>query len=119
MNIEIQHAKMVKSLCKSGADIIKDLDPNSAHLWHMTSCLCGEAGELFDAAKKCFIYDEPLNLENVIEELGDIEFYLEGVRNSLNITREQTLEANIKKLETRYAGMKYSNQQAQERKDKI
>lgn len=57
-------------------------------------------------------------MENVIEELGDIEFYLEGMRQQLGITREQTLEANISKLSKRYHSGSYSDTQAQERADK-
>jgi hypothetical protein len=53
-----------------------------------------------------------------IEELGDLEFYMEGLRQGLGITREDTLKANIAKLSKRYASGKYSNQQAHEHADK-
>ena len=74
--------------------------------------------DLPDAVKKAVIYQKPLDMKNVVEELGDLEFYMEGLRQGLGITREETLEANIKKLKVRYDGLKYSDKSAQERADK-
>lgn len=110
---------MVAGLAKPGNEILNSLTPEKCHLWHMASCVPGEAGELFDAVKKHVIYEKEIDRENVIEELGDLEFYLEGVRQSLNISREETLEANIAKLGKRYKGLQYSNEQAQNRADKL
>jgi NTP pyrophosphatase (non-canonical NTP hydrolase) len=115
--LELDHSVMVSNLAKDGKDIISSLTPQAAHLWHMASALCGEAGELFDAIKKSVIYEKNLDVENVVEELGDIEFYLEGLRSSLEITRLQTLAHNILKLDRRY-GEEYSDEAAQERADK-
>lgn len=114
----IKHNEMVKALAKSGQLIIDELTPEKAHQLHMAVGISGEAGELIDAVKKSAIYNKPLDRENVIEELGDIEFYMEGLRQSLNITREETIYANIAKLGKRYAGGKYSNDAAQQRADK-
>ena len=47
---------------------------------------------------------QAIDRENVIEELGDLEFYMEGVRQNLGITREETLNHNIQKLSKRYEG---------------
>lgn len=116
---EKAHANMVLVLAKPGSAIIDDLTPQAAHLWHMASCICGEAGELFDAIKKPAIYAKGnFDRENIVEELGDIEFYMEGLRARLGITREETLLHNLQKLGKRYASGVYSNQQAQERADK-
>lgn len=114
-----EYREMVHALAKPGAQIIADLTPTNAHLWHMASCVCGEAGELFDAIKKPAIYAKgEIDRENVIEELGDIEFYLEGLRQKLNISRSETIAANQLKLGKRYAAGTYSNKAAQERADK-
>lgn len=112
------HPELVKALAKPGADICATLDPSGAHWLHMAVGIAGEAGELLDAVKKAVIYNKPLDRENVIEELGDLEFYLEGLRDSLGITREQCLEANIDKLGKRYAAGTYSDKAAQDRADK-
>lgn len=111
------HAELVFNLVKPGKEILLQLTPAHAHLWHMSSCVCGEAGELFDAVKKTVIYNKKLDLQNVVEELGDLEFYLEGVRQALGISREETIRANIDKLTIRY-GDTYSDQAAQKRVDK-
>jgi NTP pyrophosphatase (non-canonical NTP hydrolase) len=116
--LSITHPELVRALCKPGQQIADELTAEGAHLWHMSSCLCGEAGELFDAIKRKVIYQKKLDRANVVEELGDLEFYLEGLRAALGITREETLEGNIAKLSTRYGELKYSDTQAQERADK-
>lgn len=113
------HSELVRNLAKPGADIIASLTPLNAHLWHMASAVCGEAGELFDAIKRQAIYCKELDVENVVEELGDLEFYLEGIRGALGITREQTLDANLAKLNKRYQSGKYSNAESQQRADKV
>ena len=93
-----RHADIVKGLCKDGATIAEEINAGDAHLLHMAVGVSGEAGELLDAVKKAVIYRKPLDCENVVEELGDIEFYLEGLRQGLGITREETIAANIEKL---------------------
>ena len=113
------YADMVRFLAKPGKKIIEDLTPERAHLWHMASCVQGEAGELFDAIKKPCIYGKStFDRDNIVEELGDIEFYLEGLRQGLKISREETILANMEKLGKRYHEGKFSNEQAQARADK-
>jgi NTP pyrophosphatase (non-canonical NTP hydrolase) len=116
-NVDRHHADLVRVLRKSGNEIMDEMTPEDANLIHMVMGISGESGELLDAIKNAVIYRKKLDLENVIEELGDIEFYLSGLRDSLRITREQCLEHNIAKLEKRY-GIKYSNEAAQARADK-
>lgn len=113
------HQKMVKDLIKPGADILASLTSEKCHLDHMAQGAAYEAGELGDAIKKHIMYNKPLDRENVIEELGDMEFYMEGLRQGLGITREETLEANMKKLlKGRYKTGTYSDDQAIARADK-
>lgn len=116
-DIEFQK-KMVAGLAKTGDEIIKTMDGKQAALMHHTFGISGEVGELTDAIKKHIIYNKPLDMENIIEEFGDIEFYMEGLRQELGITREQTIKANIEKLGKRYPNFEYSNQRAWDRADK-
>jgi len=109
---------MVAGILKSGSDILDSLTPVKAHLLHMGVGLPGEVGELLDALKRFAVYGRDLDLENVVEELGDIEFFLEGIRSAVNVTREQTLDANKLKLGKRYASGRYSDAQAIARADK-
>ena len=114
-----EHKQLVKALVKPGYKILPELTLNDAHLLHMCMGVMGEIGELIDAVKKSIIYQKPLDLENVVEEFGDIEFYLEGLRQGLNIDREETINKNISKLNKRYSTGAYSNKQAVERADKV
>jgi NTP pyrophosphatase (non-canonical NTP hydrolase) len=116
--MDIKFEDMVRQLKKKGEVIVYQMTPEKADLLHMAVGVAGEGGELLDAVKRHAIYDKDLDRENVVEELGDIEFFLEGVRQNLGITREETLVANIAKLGIRYVGHNYSDEQAQQRRDK-
>lgn len=95
-----EHADMVYRLSKDGDAILENLSPTECHMLHMLIGLTGEVGELVDAIKKNIIYGKELDRDNLVEELGDIEFYLEGLRQGLDIDRDETLAENIMKLET-------------------
>jgi NTP pyrophosphatase (non-canonical NTP hydrolase) len=112
------HTELVKALKKDGRLILSDMTAQDADLLHMAIGVSGEAGELLDAAKKVAIYNKPADFNNIVEELGDLEFYLEGIRQNLGITREECLEANITKLQKRYSEGRYTNEQAVVRADK-
>lgn len=86
---------------------------------HAAMGIAGEAGELTDAIKKHIVYNKPLDLVNVIEELGDLRFYMQALMNLYGITEQQVLQYNAAKLMVRYEGLEYSDRAAQERKDKI
>lgn len=118
MNLDMEFSDMVWSLAKPGEDIVKTLTPEKAHLLHMAVGIAGEAGELLDAIKKHVVYNKELDLKNVVEELGDLEFYMEGMRSKLAIPRSFIIRQNIYKLSERYKGMQYSDKAAQDRADK-
>lgn len=118
MSNVINYAAMVAALAKPGEAILSSLTQDRCHLLHMAVGVSGEAGELLDAVKKVTIYGKPVDRENVVEELGDLEFYMEGLRQGLGITREETLQANVAKLGARYAAGKYSDKAAIARADK-
>lgn len=88
---EITHPEMVAQLAKPGADIVAQLKPNSAHLLHMAIGVSGEAGEILEAVIDCESFEE-VDKENITEELGDMEFYLEGFRQRMGIKREDTVD---------------------------
>lgn len=104
---------------KSGEMVEKvSMSAEQAHLWHMISALAGESGELLEGFLKHLCDGEPFDIDNTVEELGDIEFYLEGIRAPLNVPVGLVKELNIKKLSKRYVGLTYSDKSAQERADK-
>lgn len=116
--MDIEYSDMVRALAKPGDIIASEMSGSDAHMLHMAVGVSGEAGELLDAIKKAVIYRKPIDRENVVEELGDLEFYMEGLRQGLGISREETLTANIAKLGIRYEGLKYSDAGAHARADK-
>ena len=85
--LEFDHADMVAVLAKPGDAIRAELNSHQAHLLHTAIGISGESGELLDAIKIHCIYQKLLDRANVIEELGDLEFYMEGLRQGLGITR--------------------------------
>lgn len=114
------HPEMVKKLCKTGQKILSQLDPIDCAAMHDAIGIAGEAGEILDMVKKAAIYRQPYDVANLVEELGDLEFYMEHLRQCFGITREQTLEANILKLRKRYgAQFDYSDSAAKLRADKL
>jgi NTP pyrophosphatase (non-canonical NTP hydrolase) len=86
-------------------------------LMHAAAGIAGEAGELLDAVKKNWVYGKPLDFDNIIEELGDLEWYMQAMRSLLDIDRDTILQANIAKLGKRYP-QGYTDAEAIERKDK-
>lgn len=83
----IEHPAMVKQLAKGGKDIIKGLTQSSIHNLHMAVGIAGEFFELQDA------YLLPGGTdENVLEEHGDLEFYMEGLRQGTDCTHVGTYD---------------------------
>jgi len=113
-----KYSEFVKARIKPGLSILEELTIEKASLWHLGPALMIEAGELSDSIKKWAIYKKSFDRENVIEELGDIEFYLEAIRQAVGLSRELTITHNIEKLSVRYSE-KFTNEEAQQRKDKI
>lgn len=109
------HRDMVEKLFK------KDYD-QSMMLLHAVMGIAGEAGELVDAIKKHVFFGKELDKENVIEELGDILFYLEAMAQLLNVSKTQLMGHNVDKLLTgakaRHKSGSYSDEAQNARSDK-
>ena len=56
-------------------------------------------------------------IDNVIEELGDADFYKQGILNAIDVTQEEVTAKNMAKLKKRY-GDGYTDGKAQARADK-
>ena len=113
------HPKLVKALLKNPEEIKSDLTSSDCNLLHIALGLSGEVGEIIDTIKKSTIYYQPLDRENIKEELGDLEFYMEALRQELILTREECIESNIEKLQKRYPDGEYSHTHAKQRLDKL
>jgi NTP pyrophosphatase (non-canonical NTP hydrolase) len=84
---------------------------------HAALGVAGEAGEIVDAIKKHWTYNKPLDRDHLIEEIGDLLFYLQALCNLQGITLNDAAEANVDKLMKRYPSG-YSDAAALARADK-
>ena len=64
--------------------------------------LSGEVGEVADLMKKHMFQGHELSKEELINELGDIAWYLAEAATGLNIELDEILSKNIEKLKKRY-----------------
>ena len=87
----ITHAELVKALAKTGEKVIADLTPQSAHLFHMASCVMGEVAELIEG----ILLDK--GSDNLLEEAGDIEFYVQGIRQEFDLKYSAAFIPDIRK----------------------
>lgn len=64
--------------------------------------LNGEAGECIDIVKKCLFQGHELNREKLIDELGDVLWYIAQTATGLGVNMQAVAEQNIAKLRARY-----------------
>lgn len=64
--------------------------------------LNGEAGEVADLIKKYMYHGRVLEKDKVVEELGDVLWYIAEVASGLGVSLEEMASLNISKLRKRY-----------------
>lgn len=64
--------------------------------------MSAEAGEFADVLKKHLYHGHPIGTEQMIEEAGDVLWYVALAAKALGVTLEGLAQHNIKKLEKRY-----------------
>lgn len=84
-------------------------------LLHATLGITSEGGEIADTVKKHLAYGKPLNTQNLVEELGDLAWFMTLMMKTLGVSWGQVLSANIAKLETRYPDLTFDAEQATNR----
>lgn len=78
-------------------------DPRLIRLLHAAMGLSTESGELLDALKKHIYYGKDLDLVNLLEESGDLFWYLAIIADALgHRTFFKIMSKNIAKLQKRY-----------------
>lgn len=80
--------------------------------------LNGETGEIADSIKKSRFQGHELNREHLIEELGDVLWYVSLMAYSLNINLSTVAKMNIDKLMKRYPEG-FSAERSQNRKGEL
>jgi len=96
MKDQINHADMVAGLMKPGPEILQNLTAEEADLWHGATGVAGETTEVLEAITQMFITGS-LDVQNMVEELGDIEFYMEAVRQNIGTARDEIMQFQTEK----------------------
>lgn len=100
-----QNALRTESGCSFGV---------SPRLEHAIIGIATEAGEMLGTLKKAKFYGNPIDLENLVEEAGDVRWYLALFCDALGITMDMVERRNIAKLQARYPD-KWSRQDSDNR----
>ena len=107
---------------KSLIDRLGELDREGANIERLTTAGVGinaEGGEFFEIIKKMVFQGKPWNEDNrehLIIELGDIMWYVAQACMALDISFDDVIRGNVKKLEKRYPGGSFSVDKSENRK---
>jgi len=71
-------------------------------LSNMALGLAGEAGETADMLKKHLFHGKPLDVDEVIKELGDVMWYVAGMATAIGASLDDVAQRNVDKLRKRY-----------------
>lgn len=72
------------------------------HLFNGVLGLAGEAGECADLVKKQFFQDGRAIRNDLIDELGDVMWYVAETAAALGVSLEEVAARNVEKLKKRY-----------------
>ena len=79
--------------------------------------LAGEAGECADIVKKHMFQGHELDKEHLMDELGDVLWYIAETAKGLGYTLEEVANYNIEKLHKRFGGNHFDKDKSINRKD--
>lgn len=113
-------AKSYKAFVKSIEKPPQDISPDDTQkrMIHGALGLAGEAGETVDLIKKTVMYNKELDPKKLIEECGDILYYMEVLLDTVGSDIDSARQGNFDKLSVRYGKGSYSDEQAKARADK-
>ena len=92
------------------ADRIGELDREGANIERLLTSGVGinaEGGEFLEIIKKMIFQGKPWNEDNkehLVIELGDIMWYVAQACMALEVSFDEVVETNVKKLQKRYPG---------------
>ena len=96
------------------ADRMVELDGEGANIERLLTAGVGinaEGGEFLEIIKKMIFQGKPWdedNKEHLIIELGDVMWYVAQACMALEVSFDEVIERNVKKLEKRYPGGKFN-----------
>ena len=103
------------------ADRLGELDREGANIERLTTAgvgLAAESGEFLEIVKKMVFQGKPWNNDNrehLIIELGDVMWYVAQACMALDISFDEVIEGNVKKLEKRYPGGSFDVEKSEKR----
>ena len=103
------------------ADRMGELDREGANIERLTTAgvgLAAESGEFLEIVKKMVFQGKPWNNDNrehLIIELGDVMWYVAQACMALDVSFDDVVRGNVKKLEKRYPGGKFSVEKSEVR----
>lgn len=77
--------------------------PSDSWLDNAALGLCGEAGDVADLVRKCRFLGVPLDRQHVIEELGDVAWYVALTATAIGVDLGEVLLANLDKLRRKFS----------------
>lgn len=93
------------------------IPPKIQQVIHAHFGMSSETGEIGDCIKKALIYNQQIDVKNLIEECGDLLWYISLMLSACDTTMEECMVANTEKLKIRYPE-KFTEKLAKERLDK-
>lgn len=84
------------------ADRAAQMSWSTFRLVHASMGISGEAGELIDTIKKTVFYGKEPDYENLVEEAGDLLWYVAILLDACGVTFSDAMLANIEKLRKRF-----------------
>ena len=103
------------------ADRLGSLDREGASIERLTTAgvgLAAESGEFLEIVKKLVFQGKPWNADNrehLIIELGDVMWYVAQACMALDVSFDDVIRGNVKKLEKRYPGGSFSVEKSEVR----
>ena len=103
------------------ADRLVELDQKGANIERLTTAgvgLAAESGEFLEIVKKMVFQGKPWNDDNrehLIIELGDVMWYVANACKALDISFDDVIRGNVRKLEKRYPGGSFSVEKSENR----
>ena len=99
-------------------------DKSEQMIQHAVIGICEEAGEVAGVIKQSLHYKKSHTKEGLpirhalIEELGDLKWYMQALMQMYDISEQDILQYNANKLSKRYVSLRYSDAEAAARTDK-
>lgn len=99
---EMEEYQEFVAKCKQ-PDGAKQWDPKLMKAWWVAGHGFGEMAEVFEVFEKAYRKDTPVDIDKVIDEVGDTLWCLACIANTMDFTLDDAIMHNIDKLTKREA----------------